>query len=270
MTSIKRTCVGATACLLFAITSAATAQTTTMSDAWTWRATLYGWLPSVHSTSDLDIGGGESINTDTNPSSYLSNLKFTVMGTLEARKGAWSFIGDAIYLNFGNLKSNLRSIEGPGGIIVIPATANIRTDLKGFAGALEGGYSLMQTPTANVDLVAGARYLRIKTRLEWELTGPLGGVPAQGNAEVTKDIWDGVVGLRGRTDLADSWYLPYYVDIGGGTSNFTWQAFSGIGYRFAWGDVTLGYRHLAYNFHGDQPLDKLAFSGPIFGVGFKF
>jgi hypothetical protein len=268
MTSIK-TRIGAAAWLLLAISGAATAQTS-MSDAWTWRATLYGWLPSVHSTSDLDIGGGESINTDTNPSNYLSNLKFTVMGTLEARKGPWSFLGDAIYLNFGNLKSNLRSIEGPGGIIVLPTSNNIRTDLKGFAGALEGGYSLVQTPTTSLDIVAGARYLRIKTRLEWELTGPLGGVPAQGNAEVTKDVWDGVVGLRGRTDLAGSWYVPYYIDIGGGASNFTWQAFSGVGYRFAWGDVTLGYRHLAYNFHSDQPLDKLAFSGPIFGVGFKF
>ena len=39
---------------------------------------------------------------------------------------------------------------------------------------------------------------------------------------------------------------------------------------FAWGDMTLGYRHLACNFHGDQPLNKFAFSGPIFGVGFKF
>src|SRR5437016_5613780 len=105
MTSIKRRCVCAATCLLLAISGTATAQTTAMSDAWSWRATLYGWLPSVHSTSDLDIGAGESINTDTNPSSYLSNLKFTVMGTLEARKGPWSFLGDAIYLNFGNLKS---------------------------------------------------------------------------------------------------------------------------------------------------------------------
>jgi hypothetical protein len=64
--------------------------------------------------------------------------------------------------------------------------------------------------------------------------------------------------------------LPYYVDVGGGSSNFTWQAFSGVGYRFAWGDVTLGYRHLSYDFHSDRPLDKLAFSGPIFGIGFKF
>src|SRR5438094_10583714 len=104
MTSIK-TRIGAAAWLLLAISGAATAQTS-MSDAGSWRATLYGWLPSVHSTSDLDIGAGESINIDTNPSSYLSNLKFTVMGTLEARKGRWSFHGYPVYLNFGNLNSN--------------------------------------------------------------------------------------------------------------------------------------------------------------------
>ena len=255
-----------------AVSGVATAQqmaSTGAVDAWAWRATLYAWFPSVHSTDNFDVGGGGSISTDTSPGSYLSNLQFAAMGTLEARRAPWSFVADAIYLNFGDLKSNVRSVEGSTGPVV-PATVNVRTDLEGFAGALLGGYALMQTPSSSLDVVVGARYLRIKTRLDWEFTGPIGAIPAQGDTAVTKDIWDGVVGLRGTAQLSGNWYVPYYADIGAGSSSFTWQAFAGVGYRLTWGDVTVGYRHLSYDFHNDRPLDRLAFSGPIVGVAFKF
>jgi hypothetical protein len=39
-------------------------------------------------------------------------------------------------------------------------------------------------------------------------------------------------------------HVAYYTDIGAGQSDFTWQAFAGVGYRFAWGDALTGCRHL--------------------------
>ena len=53
-------------------------------------------------------------------------------------------------------------------------------------------------------------------------------------------------------------------------SRFTWQAFAGVGYRYSWGDVILGYRHLAYDFHSEKPISDLKLSGPILSVGFTF
>ena len=64
--------------------------------------------------------------------------------------------------------------------------------------------------------------------------------------------------------------MPYYADVGTGESQFTLQAFSGIGYHFSWGDAMLGYRYLTYDFSNDRPVSRLTFSGPIVGIGFNF
>lgn len=83
------------------------------SDAWKWRMTLFGWFPSVHTSTQHGLPDGGSISAEVDPSGYLSNLQFGFMGTLEARKGPWSVIGDALYLDMGDLKSTVRSISGP-------------------------------------------------------------------------------------------------------------------------------------------------------------
>ena len=74
-------------------------------------------------------------------------------------------------------------------------------------------------------------------------------LPARpGSAETGADLWDGVVGVRGRVTLANSaWFVPLYLDAGTGTSKFTWQGLLGVGYAFGWGDLLLVYRQLAFD-----------------------
>ncbi len=240
------------------------------SDAWAWRASLNAWLPSIHSTTQFDLPSGGNISTDTDPGGWLSKLKFAFMGTLEARRGPWSFLADGVYVDFGNLRSNVRSISGPGGIVTVPIDAGTTSDLKGFIGTFEGGYAVLQTPGARADVVAGLRYASLKTKLDWQLSGPTGGLATSGGVEATKDFVDGVVGVRGNASLGGNWDVRYYLDGGAGSSRFTWQAFAGVGYRYSWGDVILGYRHLAYDFHSDKPISDLKLSGPILSVGFTF
>jgi len=240
------------------------------SDAWVWRASLNGWLPSIHSSTQFDLPSGGNISAKTDPGSYLSKLKFAFMGTVEARRGQWSFLADVAYVDFGNLRSNVRSISGPGGIVTVPIDAGTTSDLKGFVGTFEGGYAVMQTSGARADVVAGLRYANLKTKLDWQLSGPTGGLATSGGVEATKDFVDGVVGVRGNASLGGNWDVRYYLDGGAGTSRFTWQAFAGVGYRYSWGDVILGYRHLSYDFHNDKPISDLKLSGPIVSVGFTF
>jgi hypothetical protein len=255
--------------LAASISGIASAQGTD-STAWTWRATLYGWFPSIHSsTQALDSSGG-GITSEVNPDSYLSHLKFTFMGALEARNGPWSFIGDAIYLNFGNLTTRLKSISGPGGNVTLPLQANLNTDLKGFVGTLAAGYTVARAPGYYTDVIGGLRYTDVKTSLEWEFSGPAGPLTQRGSADASKSFTDAIVGVRGRVPLGSNWFVPYYADIGAGSSRFTWQAFGGIGYAFAWGDATLVFRHLAYDFKSDHPMSDLSFSGPAIGVSFRF
>jgi hypothetical protein len=239
-------------------------------EAWQWRAAIYGWFPRLDARSNVQTPSGSRVDVDIGPDRYLSNLEFAFMGTLEARKGPWSFVGDAIDMNFAQSRSHVTSVATPGGDMRLPASANVKADLKGFAGTLEVGRALVQTTDSRVDLVGGVRHLRLETRVDVELEGLPPGVPASARVDRTKSLWDGVVGLRGRTDLADAWFVPYYADAGAGSSRFTYQAFAGIGRHFAWGDVMVGYRHLGYQLAHDNAVSRMTLSGPIAGVAFNF
>jgi hypothetical protein len=46
-------------------------------------------------------------------------------------------------------------------------------------------------------------------RLDWRFSGPAGGVAASGSVESTKDLWDGVVGVRGRAHVGGNWDVRY-------------------------------------------------------------
>lgn len=80
---------------------------------------------------------------------------------------------------------------------------------------------------------------------------------------------DGIVGVKGQLNFEGNWYLPYYVDIGSGDSDFTWQAFTGISYHMEQTNLFLGYRHLEWNF-GGKVIDNLNLSGPIIGAKYNF
>ena len=43
--------------------------------------------------------------------------------------------------------------------------------------------------------------------------------------------WDAVVGLRGKTDMNDKWYLTYYGDVGASDSDLTRQVAAAVNYR---------------------------------------
>jgi hypothetical protein len=260
-------CVALALALLAAGTAGAQAtDDTQLADRWQWRATLYGWFPSLDSTSNFALPNGDAIRVETNPDNYLRNLQFAFMGTLEARKGPWSILGDAVYVDFGKSNPNVTSI-GPK---PLPVPANAHADLKGLVGALVAGYTVAQSPAGRADVIGGVRYLHLKASADAEFTPPVPGLPPAVGVERSKDIWDGIVGVRGAAELENKWFVPYHFDVGTGDSRFTWQAFAGLGYHFSWGDAMVGYRHLAYDFKSDQPVSTMAFSGPIVGVGFRF
>ena len=237
---------------------------------WSWHLGIHLWLPTVEATTRFQLPDGGTIGSrmDTD---YLDNLKFAFMGTVEARRGPWSIMGDVVQLRFADEGSKVSSITGPGGAVTIPINSSSETELKGFVTTILGGYALAQSPASRMDLVAGARYARIEPELKWQLsTTSAGGLATSGTVGATKDFWDGVVGMRGIAALGGNWDLRYYGDIGAGSSKLTWQAQGGIGYRFGWGDVVVSYRHLVYEFDSDRPMSDVSFSGPQFSLGWRF
>jgi len=252
------------------VTSALAQDAMTLSDAWQWRAAVYAWFPNFRSTANVPIPGGGKVSVDTDPSSYLSNLQFAYMGSLEGRKGRWSFVGDTVYADFDKANPAITSIPVNAANVDLPVPVTAHVDLKGLVATFAAGYALSPSPATRVDAVAGVRYLRLKAVLDAQFNAAVPGLPPPVHVDSTKEFWDGIVGLRGSSELGDNWFVPFHVDVGAGSSRFTWQAFGGVGYHFGWGDAMVGYRHLAYKLHDDGPVSDLAFSGPVVGVAFRF
>lgn len=243
-----------------AIATPAFAHAEDSSDGWKFSLMPYLWLPSAK--MDLSFGPrGRSTDIKVDPNNYLSDLEFALMLAGEARKERWLVATDFIYLDFGTSQSGVRSIAGSPPIVNTSANVN----LKGIVWTAVGGYAAIAEPKANLDLIAGVRYLGLKPSADWQV-GFL-----SGNASERSNIWTAIVGAKGRVKLGDSqWFLPYYVDAGGGNSATTWQAALGLGYTYKWGDVRLDYRYLSYSDKGDRSIQNLDLGGLALGVNFHF
>jgi hypothetical protein len=246
---------------------------------WHFAVTPYIWLPNVNGNLRIDpfpSGPGASAEAETGPNNYLENLTFALFLSGEARKGPWAVFTDIIGLDFANQESSLKSVSGPGGTIHIPRDQNVNTEtsLRGGVWTLAGSYTVARNDTATLDLLAGARYLVLKTQIDWDLTttvtGPGISVQRSGSHSNRGDIVDGIVGLRGRLLFGGGWFVPYYLDFGTGGSTLTWQGLAGIGYAFDWIDVLVSYRNLYYDQSSDKLLQNIRFSGGAVGLTFHF
>jgi len=231
----------------------------------------YLWLPSFSSTLRFNLPNG-SPDVDVGAGALLKNLDFALMGAGDVRMGNWSGFTDFIYLKLSNDNSTVRSVTGPGGVVDIPVDIGTSTSLKGFVWTLAASYTLFHGPAASFDVFAGFRDAQFKTSLDWRFAGPLGAFPQTGSTSDTAVIWDGIIGLKGRIRLSQSgtWYIPYYADVGWGSSSSTWQGLIGVGYAFSWGDLYLTYRHLHYDTKGSRAIDNLSLHGPTLGATFHF
>lgn len=133
-----------------------------------------------------------------------------------------------------------------------------------------GGYRFHHSANLDASLLAGLRYLTIDSSASLAIDGPLPPELPKRTVSASADIWDGVLGFRGRITFDDHWFAPYYADLGAGDSERTWQAMGGVGYRASWGETILVYRHLEWDQGNDGLLQSLGFSGPALAFKFDF
>ena len=256
------------------------------SDRWTFSLQPYLWLPSVE--GDLRYGppppGGSSATVKLSEKDFLDSLNFALLLQGEARKGRWLIASDFIYLDMGSENSEVRSVDfnpgsgsAPINITTAQLNAGTETAIDAVAWTLVGGYNAVQNPAVTLDLIAGFRYLNVEAktnvRLTATVTGPTGSqaFAREGSVERSEDIWDAIIGARGRVKLGDgNWFMPYYIDVGAGDSELTWQGALGVGYAFTWGELALTYRYLSYEQDDDKFIQKLTFSGFALGANFRF
>lgn len=242
------------------ISGTAQAEESSATRVWDFTAAIYLW--------GADIGGrtASGSKVDVSFNDLFDNLNSAFMGTFEARKDKWLVITDLIYMDISADKT--AEVTIPIGPIEIDVTGDADVDLTGKVFQLAGGYNLHTDERSRLDLIAGARYLDLDMDTSITITGPLQGRPIK--ISESGDVWDGIVGVKGQYDLGQRWSIPYYVDVGTGQSEFTWQAMMGVGFNATkWLDVALVYRHLAWEVDGDL-IDNLNFSGPALGAIFRF
>ena len=161
--------------------------------------------------------------------------------------------------------------------MAIPAGVDLNADLevKGWVWSIAGTYSLIATPEHSMQLLAGARLLDVEENLNYQFTGNIGALPLAapgGSSSVDESVWDGIIGVKGRVSFGANreWFVPYYLDVGTGESELTWQAIGGIGYAFKWGQVIAAWRYLDYKFKSGSAIESLNFNGPAIGVAFNW
>ncbi len=243
------------------------------SDDWEFGLSIYGWFPDIAGQTAFPVGGGEDFEVSVGD--ILDNLQFTLQGSFDARKGQWGLFSDMIYLNLGNSDAVIKDGSIGGQDWPVEVTAAVNFDMKSLIWTNAAYYRLVDEPKASFDLLGGVRYASIKQSLDWSFSGDIGQLPVpgrEGSSSVKPTYWDAVIGLRGHAGLGDSnkWFIPYYLDIGTGDSDFTWQAAGGIAYTFKWGQMAALWRYLDYNLPNDGPIADMNFSGPEVGAVFRW
>lgn len=251
-------------------------------DSWQFQLTPYLWLPTVSGKLNYELppGGGGAPQIDVGPTDWLELLNGAFLLQGEARKDRFFVFADVVYLGLESDNDRVASVSpGPGDLIPVDVSVNLetKTDIDGFTMTLAGGYNVRKDDRSSVDLFGGARYFGIDTKTSWNLSAdielPGGGtvLSQQGSIESDVTSWDAIIGIKGQQHLGNGkWSLPYYLDVGTGDSDLTWQAIAGVSYAYGWGDLIMSYRHFEYDGGPRGLMEGFSFSGPVIGARFSF
>jgi hypothetical protein len=266
----KATCVFAqsTAILLGCAVFPTPAQTPP--DQWQFSAILYGYFATLRGSATFPSGTTADITVD--PHKILNNLNIAAMGAFELRRGPWGLFTDVMYIDASASKTATRAFSIGNVMIPGSVTANLGLAVKTTVWTLAATYRAVADPELTADILLGARDLDLKQHLTWQFSGDVGpfvGPGRQGSGNSNPNNWDAIVGFKGRATLGaeHAWFVPYYLDLGAGNSDFTWQGVLGLGYTFSsWGEVIVVWKYLDYQFKNNNA--TLSMSGPAIGIGF--
>jgi len=244
---------------------------------WKFALAPYLWGATIHQNIRYDnpYGAGQ-VSVSAGPKDYLKNLEFGALVAFEARKGKWALFTDVVYLDLSSQKSVVEEVDFPQ-VPIRTLDLGSKTSMESWAWTLGGSYRAFESDAGTFEVLAGFRYLDIRVKTHYRISGtiydPYSNIPfyAEGTLSKGKDSLDGIVGIKGRVHLGSgNWYMPYYLDVGTGSANFTWQGLLGIDYSFGAGDLRVGYRHLDYDFGGENTIQDMRMSGPMIGFIFRF
>ena len=246
-----------------------TAEEKPAESAWEFHVAPYLW--AIAMDGNVTVKGVEA-DVDLSFSDIWDELNFALMLEYEARKCNWGLWGNTIYANLGD-----DNISGPLGLTDIDPTVNV------FWQELGGFYRLgtwdladnsgKKAPSVTIDTFFGARYTYLDLKLDFD------GVFKDRVNDVSENkSWvEPLLGVRTIWDLSERWTITAAGDIAGVAfgSDFAWDAFGLIGYRFnLFGDKNArflaGYRALSQDYTDGSGRNKFKWDvtlhGPILGL----
>jgi len=200
---------------------------------------------------------GQTAQVDASFSDIFKNLDFAAMGTFEARKGNWSFIGNAMYMSLSGKR-----------VTPSPFFADIDVEVKEFIFDPVVAYRVLKVERGNIDLLGGARLWHVKSHLTFQPR-----ILPLVDVEGSKTWVDPIVGARGVVTLSPRVFLMGRFDAGGFgvNSDFTGQVFGGLGYQLKPKIALIGgYRYLRVDYVNEGFIFKTAMSGLNVGAKFDF
>jgi hypothetical protein len=217
-------------------------------DRWTVELTPYLWAAGLDGNTAAD-GAGSEIDTDYKFFS-LDNLDFALGTAVEARKGRWAILGDAMYVEFSDAfdRAPNSEVELSCGVF----------DMVGLMASSNG---------LPLELVFGLRYVALKSTVD------IAPIP---RAEARESWLDPLIGLRFVYDFNDRWSVALRGDVGGdGISSHSSDLATNVSAIFGWhlnDKLTLrgGYRMLQMDFDGDDLVLDATLQGYVFGASWAF
>jgi hypothetical protein len=240
---------------------------------WHFSLAPYIWVPGFDGNFRFHIPPGTSGSPEVHagPADILSLLNVAFMINGDMRKNKWSLFADFVYVDLSNDKARVRTITGPGGAVEFPVNVATKTSDESTLFTLGVAYTVYHDRTSMVDVFLGTRLLESRLSLDWNFAGPVTLLPHAGSFSQKTDMWDGLIGVKGRNGFSGThWFIDWYADVGTGESELTYQALAGVGYAFSWGDVTLNYRYLHYGGTSSKLIEDMSLPGPSLGVRFHF
>jgi hypothetical protein len=251
----------AIACFTLA-TLAATASAQTdesrAGNGWTFQISPYLWMSGIRG----DVGVFERLppsSIDVSFSEIFNHIDWpaAVFVSGEAWKGRFGILGDVEYVKVKADASTPGPLFGTGTLVQ-----------QNFDSTIAGAYRFIDSPKITVDGLAGARIFYVNNELT--LTSAI----LRGRSGSSSDTWvNPVVGVRATLPFATGFSLDGYLDVGGFgiSSDWTWQIYGGIGYRFKkWLNAYAGYRYLDVRHRSGGFLYDVTQQGPLLGVRFLF
>ena len=156
---------------------------------------------------------------------------------------------------------------------VIPISLGLSARLATSIWEAAAGYTVARGHDADLSIFMGLRQFPVNLTMGYNATvGKRGRIAPSGTVGVSSFTSDIITGLRGKAFVGDGhFFVPYYIDVGTGNSNQSWEGYTGAGYAFNHGQtLVVDWRSL--NFYGFTPVSrvqKVTMYGPLLGYTFN-